>query len=183
MKRRHMEIRVAAMLGIVASTAMAAEAPRISKADNYPHKSLRVIDPFAAAGASDVIARLVGQKFTERFGEAFVIDNRPGAGGNVAAKMAAEAPADGYTLMNVVALIAQRFHTDVCSAYLLEPDRSRLVLAATLGLTETIRAIPIVTPEAVHTIGLVVAARDPATPLTTALVAEARRLAKVLDDE
>jgi DNA-binding transcriptional LysR family regulator len=56
-------------------------------------------------------------------------------------------------------------------------------LAATLGLTETIRAIPIVTPEAVHTIGLVVAARDPATPLTTALVAEARRLAKVLDDE
>ena len=104
MKRRHMEIRVAAMLGIVASTAMAAEAPRISKADNYPHKSLRVIDPFAAAGASDVIARLVGQKFTERFGEAFVIDNRPGAGGNVAAKMAAEAPADGYTLMNVVVL-------------------------------------------------------------------------------
>jgi tripartite-type tricarboxylate transporter receptor subunit TctC len=108
MKRRHMEIRVAAMLaamlGIAGPAAMAADAPRISKADNYPHKSLRVIDPFAAAGASDVIARLVGQKFTERFGEAFVVDNRPGAGGNVAAKMAAEAPADGYTLMNVVVL-------------------------------------------------------------------------------
>jgi DNA-binding transcriptional LysR family regulator len=56
-------------------------------------------------------------------------------------------------------------------------------LAETLGLTETIRAIPIVAPEAVHTIGLVVAARDPATSLTTALVAEARRLAKTLDDE
>jgi DNA-binding transcriptional LysR family regulator len=55
-------------------------------------------------------------------------------------------------------------------------------LAATLGLTETMRAIPIVEPEAVHTIGLVVAAREPMTPLNTALVAEARRLAATLDD-
>ena len=103
--------RLTAMLAVAVSVAMpatcsyAADAPaRISKADDYPHKSLRVIDPFAAAGASDVIARLVGQKFTERFGQAFVIDNRPGAGGNTAAKMAAEATPDGYTLMNVVVL-------------------------------------------------------------------------------
>jgi len=55
-------------------------------------------------------------------------------------------------------------------------------LAETLGLTETIRAIPIVEPEAVHTIGLVVPAREPMTPLTAALVAEAQRLASQLDD-
>jgi DNA-binding transcriptional LysR family regulator len=55
-------------------------------------------------------------------------------------------------------------------------------LAETLGLTTTIRAIPIVAPEAVHTIGLVVPAREPRTPLNTALVAEARRLAKTLVD-
>jgi DNA-binding transcriptional LysR family regulator len=55
-------------------------------------------------------------------------------------------------------------------------------LAETLGLTETIRAIPIVEPEAVHTIGLVVAAREPMTPLNVALVAEARLLAQTLDD-
>ena len=55
-------------------------------------------------------------------------------------------------------------------------------LADTLGLTETIRAIPIVEPEAVHTIGLVVVAREPMTPLNTALVAEARRLAETLSD-
>ena len=54
-------------------------------------------------------------------------------------------------------------------------------LAETLGLTETIRAIPIVAPEAVHTIGLVVPAREPMTPLTAALVAEAQRLAPELD--
>ena len=54
-------------------------------------------------------------------------------------------------------------------------------LAETLGLTETLRAIPIVEPEAVHTVGLVVPAREPMTPLNAALVAEAKRLAKTLD--
>src|SRR5262249_9037402 len=58
----------------------------------------------------------------------------------------------------------------------------RAKLAETLGLTETIRAIPIVEPQAVHTIGLVVPARAPMTPLTAALVAEAQRLAPQLDD-
>ena len=53
-------------------------------------------------------------------------------------------------------------------------------LAETLGLTDTIRAIPIVEPEAVHTIGLVVPAREPMTPLTAALVAEAKRVAPTL---
>ena len=54
-------------------------------------------------------------------------------------------------------------------------------LAATLGLTDTIRAIPIMEPEAVHTIGLVVPAREPMMPITTALVSEARRVASTLD--
>jgi hypothetical protein len=54
-------------------------------------------------------------------------------------------------------------------------------LAETLGLTDTIRAIPIVDPEAVHAIGLVVPVREPMTPLNAALVAEARRLAPTLD--
>jgi hypothetical protein len=55
-------------------------------------------------------------------------------------------------------------------------------LAETLGLTDTIRAIPIVEPEAVHEVGLVVPKREPMTPLNAALVAEARRLAKTLED-
>ena len=56
-------------------------------------------------------------------------------------------------------------------------------LAETLGLTETLRAIPIVEPEAVHTVGLVVPEREPMTPLASALVAEAKRLAKTLGDD
>jgi DNA-binding transcriptional LysR family regulator len=55
-------------------------------------------------------------------------------------------------------------------------------IAETLGLTDTLRAIPIVDPEAVHTIGLVVPAREPMTPLNAALVAEARRIAATLGD-
>ena len=102
--------RDAATLAIVASALVASAsafavdvaAPRISGADNYPHKSIRVIDPFPAAGAGDIIARVVGSKFAERNGQAFVVDNRPGAGGNVAAELAAKATPDGYTLFDVI---------------------------------------------------------------------------------
>ncbi|HEX6007206.1 MAG TPA: tripartite tricarboxylate transporter substrate-binding protein, partial [Burkholderiales bacterium] len=83
-------------------SASAADATLISKADNYPHKPIRVIDPFAAAGASDIVIRLVGQKLTERYGQPVIVDNRPGAGGNLAAELAAKATPDGYTLFNVV---------------------------------------------------------------------------------
>ena len=95
-------IVASALVPIARSHAADASPPRISKADDYPHKSIRVIDPFPAAGASDIIARVVGQKFTERYAQQLVIDNRPGAGGNVAAELAAKATPDGYTLFNVV---------------------------------------------------------------------------------
>ena len=79
-------------------------APRISARDDYPRKPIRVIDPFAAAGASDVMARLVGQKLTERYGQPVIVENRPGAGGSVAAELAAKATPDGYTLFMTVVL-------------------------------------------------------------------------------
>jgi tripartite-type tricarboxylate transporter receptor subunit TctC len=89
---------------LCATGASAADAPRISVRDDYPHKPIRVLDPFAAAGASDVMARLVGQKLTERYGQPVIIENRPGAGGSVAAELAARATPDGYTLFNTVVL-------------------------------------------------------------------------------
>lgn len=91
-----------ALAATFAYAAHAADSPRLSKADDYPNKSIRVIDPFPAAGAGDIIARTVGQKFAERNGQAFVVDNRPGAGGILAAEIAAKAPADGYTLFDVI---------------------------------------------------------------------------------
>ncbi len=97
-------ISIVAFTLVLTTRAYAADASsqRLSKADDYPHKAIRVIDPFPAAGAGDIIARTVGQKFAERNGQAFVVDNRPGAGGNVAAELAAKAMPDGYTLFDVI---------------------------------------------------------------------------------
>ena len=68
-------------------------------AQPYPHKPVRLIMPFPPGGASDLIARPVAQKLGERFGQQIVIDNRPGAGGNIAAEIARNAVPDGYTLL------------------------------------------------------------------------------------
>src|SRR5215470_16199958 len=58
-----------------------------------------MIVPFGAGGPGDIFARLIGQKLSEQLGQQFVIENRPGAGGNTGAGVAARAPADGYTLL------------------------------------------------------------------------------------
>jgi tripartite-type tricarboxylate transporter receptor subunit TctC len=68
-------------------------------AQEYPSKPIRMVAPFAPGGGSDILARVIGQKMTERFGHAVLIDNRTGAGGNIGAEIVAKAPPDGYTLL------------------------------------------------------------------------------------
>ncbi|WPH21738.1 Bug family tripartite tricarboxylate transporter substrate binding protein [Variovorax paradoxus] len=70
-----------------------------SLAQGYPNKPVRLIVPFPAAGATDLFARTLGQKMSEKLGATLVIDNKPGAGGAIGSDMAAKAPADGYTLL------------------------------------------------------------------------------------
>jgi len=67
----------------------------------YPAKSIRFIVGFPPGGGNDAVARLFGQKFAERFGQSVVIDNRPGAGGNLAAELVVKTAPDGYTLLMV----------------------------------------------------------------------------------
>jgi tripartite-type tricarboxylate transporter receptor subunit TctC len=67
-------------------------------AQPYPAKPIRIIVPFPAGGTADIMARVVGQKMTETWGQQVVIDNRSGAGGNIAAELAAKSAPDGYTL-------------------------------------------------------------------------------------
>lgn len=90
---------------ILASLAMAtalgglhASACADSAAD-FPNKPIRVVVPFSAGGTADVLPRIIGQKLNELWGQPVIVDNRPGAGGNIGADLVAKAPADGYTLL------------------------------------------------------------------------------------
>lgn len=94
-------------LYLAGAFSLAQFAGSVAAADVYPNRSIRFIEAFGAGGTTDVLARMAGQKLAERLGQQFVVDNRPGAGGNIGAEMAAKAAPDGYTLfMGVVPILA-----------------------------------------------------------------------------
>jgi tripartite-type tricarboxylate transporter receptor subunit TctC len=88
-------------LHLAAGAAVLPVMPRLAWAQAYPSRPVRIIVPFAPAGNIDLIARLIGQWLSERLGQSFVIENRPGAGTNVGTEAVVRAPPDGYTLLQV----------------------------------------------------------------------------------
>ena len=89
----------------LAAAALAAACAAPTFAQTYPTKPVRIIVPFPPGQASDVIARLAGQKMSENLGQQVVVDNRVGAGGNIGSDMGAKAPPDGYTLTMATAAL------------------------------------------------------------------------------
>jgi tripartite-type tricarboxylate transporter receptor subunit TctC len=90
------------VLHLAAAAAALPTASRFAWAQSYPTRPVRIIVPYPPGGAPDIVARLMGQWISDRLGQQFIIENRPGAGGNIGTETAARAPADGYTLLYVV---------------------------------------------------------------------------------
>ena len=91
-------IAVLSIAALFASTTAAIAQPAA-----YPTKPIRIVVAYTPAGATDILARTIGQKLTEAWGQAVIIDNRPGANGNIGTEYAAKATPDGYTLLMVTA--------------------------------------------------------------------------------
>lgn len=99
-------------------------------AQTYPTKPIRIIVPFPPVGAADLLTRTIGQKLTEAWGQQIIVDNRPGAGGNLGVELAAKAPPDGYTaVMAAVTTNAIGMSTYTKLGYHLERDLAPVALA------------------------------------------------------
>jgi tripartite-type tricarboxylate transporter receptor subunit TctC len=88
-------------LHLAGAAAGATVLPRVAHAIDYPTRPVRVIVAVAAGGGADIVARVMGQWLSERLGQQFIVENRPGGGTNIGTEMVARAPADGYTLLLV----------------------------------------------------------------------------------
>jgi len=91
-----------AFLRLAAGAAALPAASRLARAQAYPSRPVRIIVGFPAGGATDIQARLAGQWLSERLGQQFVVENRSGASGNIGTDAVVKAPADGYTLLQIV---------------------------------------------------------------------------------
>ena len=96
-----MKLRRRQFLHLAAGAAALPAVSRFARAQTYPTRPVRIIVGFAAGGPADIVARLIAQWLSERLGQPFVIENRPGAGTNIATEAVVNAPADGYTLLLV----------------------------------------------------------------------------------
>jgi tripartite-type tricarboxylate transporter receptor subunit TctC len=141
---------------VIALAASCAALPALAQ-DKYPSKPVTIIVPQAPGGANDTIARIVAQKLTEQTGQQFIVDNKPGAGGNLGTATAAKAKNDGYTLV-----------LTVNSAHVINPS-----LYKSVGF-DPVKDFEPITP--VATAGYVLVANNSFAPKNVAeLIAEAKK--------
>ncbi len=91
-----------AFLRLAAGAAALPALPRMARAQAWPSRPVRIVVGFPAGGATDIQARLMGQWLSDRLGQQFIVENRAGASGNIGTEAVAKAPADGYTLLQIV---------------------------------------------------------------------------------
>jgi tripartite-type tricarboxylate transporter receptor subunit TctC len=118
---------IAALAGLVFAAVLAAPAA----AQDYPNRAIRMVVPFSPGGSTDLLARLMGRKLNERFGQPVLVENRSGGGGNIGADFVAKSPPDGYTLLT--AGIPQAIGMSLFKnlPYQMEKDLAPITLLAT----------------------------------------------------
>lgn len=109
-----------------------------AQAQNYPTRPIRYVVAFAPGGVNDILARIVGQKLADSWGQPVIVDNRPGAGGNLGTELVAKSAPDGYTILNIstAQVISQSLYAKL--GYSLERDLAPVVLLAYTPLVVTV---------------------------------------------
>jgi len=125
-------------LQLAAGIAAMPAASRIVRAQAYPSRPVRLVVPFGAGGSLDILARLLGEQLSRNFGQQFIIDNRPGASGNIAAELVSKADRDGYTLLAVSAAFAA--NTTLYTNLRFDPRKDFSTIAM-LGATQNVLAV------------------------------------------
>jgi len=98
------------LIALTALVAVAHAGACLAQSADYPLKTVRIIAPFPPGGSVDAVARLLAVRLAESYGQQFVVDNRPGASGTIGMELAANAPADGYTLVvNTIPMVTNPF--------------------------------------------------------------------------
>ena len=108
--------------------------PRVAVAQAYPTRLVRILVGVAAGGSTDIVAGVIGQWLSERLGQQFVVDNRPGVGTNIATEQVVKAAPDGYTLL----MVAASMRALVCERRSVLEYQSLLLTPRTLGRSDEV---------------------------------------------